>query len=185
MPQTLRDAAYGAVNSAKALESQSSPGPPGAGSALHLCTRGSLTASSWPVYGMWMARQGAQGEKKKKKKGSGWRSEQQEQLQMLRFTFIFTFGRTKRRRLPTTLRNSAFALLTRSANLWLEQTGHQLSQTQSISVLMKARPAACASKLEEEGRQTLYLSLFPQTPLGTSAESSALAQPGRTQTRQT
>ena len=29
---------------------------------------------------------------------------------------IFTVGRTKSRRLPTTLRNSAFALLTRSAN---------------------------------------------------------------------
>lgn len=111
----LRAAAYGAVNSARSRGiPKPSWAPLGAGSALHLCTRGSLTASSWPVDGMWMARQGAQGEKKKKRIWLAVRAAGA--VTDAAIYTIFTFGRTKRRRLPTTLRNSAFALLTRSAN---------------------------------------------------------------------
>lgn len=83
---------------------------------------------------------------------------------------IFTFGRTKSRRLPTTLRNSAFAVLSQSAG-WSRQG--TTSRTQSISILMRALPAACASKLEEEGRQDPPLVTAPKPPLGTSAESPA------------
>lgn len=58
------------------------------------------------------------------------------------------------------------------------------SRTQSISVLMRAPPATCASKLEEEGRQDPHLSLLPNLRWGPALRAPPPAQPGRTRRRQ-
>lgn len=112
----------------EAPESRSTPGPPvGAGSALHLCPRGSHTAPSWPVCGMWTARQGEQGGKKKK--GSGWRSEQQEQLQMLLFTL---FSHLEEQRAGGCQQLSGTRVCRAQPIRGLEQTGYHFTDTEHL-----------------------------------------------------
>lgn len=181
----LRAAAYGAVNSARSPGiPKPSRAPLGAGSALHLCTRGSLTASSWPVYGMWMARQGAQGEKKKKRI---WLAGGQSSRSSYRCCYLHYFHIRKNKEEEAANNSQELSVcpahsLSQSAG-WSRQG--TTSQTQSISVLMKARPAACASKLEEEGRQDPHLSLLSNLRWGPAPRAPPLAQPGRTRRRQT
>ena len=137
----------------------------GAGSALHLCTRGSHTAPSWPACGMWTARQGEQGGKKKKKKDlAGGQSSRSS----YRCCYLHYFHIRKNKEQEAANNSEELSVcparsLSQSAG-WSRQG--TTSWTQSISVLMRAPPAACASKLEEEGRQDPHLSLLPNLRWG-------------------
>lgn len=112
----LHDAAYGTVNSARSPGiPEPSRAPRGGGvspTSLHSgiphCT---ILACVWHVDSPT-----GRARRKKKKKRIWLAVRAAGAVTDAAIYTIFTFGRTKSRRLPTTLRNSAFALLTRSAN---------------------------------------------------------------------
>ena len=168
----LRDAAYGAVNSARSPGiPKPSRAPRGGGvsptsrhSGVPHCI---ILACVWHVDGPT-----GSARRKKKKKGSGWRSEQQEQLQMLLFT-LFSHSEEQRgggcqqlsgtQRLPCSLAQPIRGL---------EQTGYHFTDTEHLCSDEGSASSLC---VEAGGGRTagppLVTALKP--PLGTSAESSA------------
>lgn len=165
------------VNSARNPRNPKALRAPLGESALHLCTRGSLTAS-WPVYGMWMARQGKRKEKKKKRIWLAVR--QQGQLQMLLFT-LFSHSEEQRRRLPTTLSGTQCLPCSLAQPICrLEQTGYHFTDTEHLCSDEGSASSLCVEA--GGGRPAgppLVTALKP--PLGTSAGSPPLAQPGQHQ----
>lgn len=165
----LRGAAYGAANSAR------SPGipehswaPRGGGvsptslpSGVPHCT---ILACVRHVDGP----TGRTRRKKKKKDLAGGQSSRSSYRCC--YLHYFHIWKNKEQEAANNSQELAFAVLSQSAG-WSRQG--TTSRTQSISILMRALPAACASKLEEEGRQDPPLVTAPKPPLGTSAESPA------------
>ena len=163
----LRDAAYGAANSAR------SPGiperswaPRGGGVSLTSLHSG---VPHCTILACVRHVDGPTGRARRGKKGSGWRSEQRGRYRCCDLHY-FHIWKNKEQEAA----NNSQELSVRRAQpiRGLEQAGYH-SGTRSISVLTRALPAACASKLEEEGRQDPPLVTAPKPPLGAGADSPA------------
>lgn len=113
----------------EAPESRSTPGPPvGAGSALHLCPRGSHTAPSWPVCGMWTARQGEQGGKKKKKDLAGGQSSRSS----YRCCYLHYFHIWKNKEQEAANNSQELSVCRAQPIRGLEQTGYHFTDTEHL-----------------------------------------------------
>lgn len=180
----LHDAAYGTVNSARSPGiPEPSRAPRGGGvspTSLHSgiphCT---ILACVWHV-------DSPTGRARRKKKKKEDLAGGQSSRSSYRCCYLHYFHIRKNKEQEAANNSEELSVcpahsLSQSAD-WSRQG--TTSRTQSISVLMRAPPAACASKLEEEGLQDPHLSLLPNLRWGPALRAPPPAQPGRTRRRQ-
>lgn len=121
-----------------------------------------------PVWGMWTARQGEQGEKN----GFGWRSEQQQPLQMQLFTL---FSHSEEQRAGGCQQLSGTTRLPCSP-AWpiqgLEQTGFHFTSTEHLYSDGKLCQQPVRRSWRKEGRQYPPLVTACEASLGDTAKSS-------------